>query len=226
MRRLAIILGVVALAGCNDIEGMDPADPARGPGQLVGNGPPITDGNFRGGADEMPEPRDVEPPEEGVIVDCGTGCASYCDGLPLDNPVNVGMCPVTWGAGLATRPVDRNEACRRLYADLLGRFPSAEELGTVCQAATWGETVSTLLATEEFVRVQQRRWADELLYNNRAVNFERAYDMDELVGKTFEGRVAYDAFAAVTSAHPVIMRRHAGRPRRVHVRAVPRPSAV
>lgn len=207
MRRLAIVLGVVALAGCNDIEGMDPADPARGPGQLVGNGPPITDGNFRGGADEMPEARDVEPPEEGVIVDCGTGCASYCDGLALENPVNVGMCPVTWGAGLATRPVDRNEACRRLYADLLGRFPSAEELGSVCQAATWGETVSTLLATDEFVRVQQRRWADELLYNNRAVNFERAYDMDELVGKTFEGRVAYDAFAAVTSAHPVIMRR-------------------
>lgn len=207
MRRLAIVLGVVALVGCNDIEGMDPADPARGPGQLVGNGPPITDGSFRGGADEMPEPRDVDPPEEGVTVDCGADCASYCDGLSLDNPVNVGMCPVTWGAGLATRPVDRNEACRRLYADLVGRFPSVDELGSVCQAATWGQTVSTLLATEEFVRVQQRRWADELLYNNRAVNFERAYDMDELVGKTFEGRIAYDAFAAVTSAHPVIMRR-------------------
>lgn len=206
-RGLAIVLGVVALAGCNDIEGMDPADPARGPGQLVGNGPPITDGNFRGGADAMPEPRDVEAPEEGAIVDCDTDCASYCDGLPLENPVNIGMCPVTWGAGLATRPVDRGEACRRLYADFLGRFPSADEATTVCQAGTWGETVSQLIATEEFARVQQRRWADQLLYNNRAVNFERAYDMDDLVGKTFEGRVAYDAFAAVTASHPVIMRR-------------------
>ena len=206
-RGLAIVLGVVALAGCNDIEGMDPADPARGPGQLVGNGPPITDGNFRGGADAMPEPRDVEAPEEGAIVDCDTDCASYCDGLSLENPVNIGMCPVTWGAGLATRPVDRGEACRRLYADFLGRFPSADEAATVCQAGTWGETVSQLIATEEFVRVQQRRWADQLLYNNRAVNFERAYDMDDLVGKTFEGRVAYDAFAAVTASHPVIMRR-------------------
>ena len=117
------------------------------------------------------------------------------------------MCPVTWGAGLSTRPIDRGEACRRLYADFLGRFPSADEASTVCQAATWGETVSQLIASDEFVRVQQRRWADLLLYNNRAVNFERAYDMDDLVGKTFEGRVPYDAFAAVTAAHPVIMRR-------------------
>ena len=39
------------------------------------------------------------------------------------------------------------------------------------------------------------------------VNFERAYDMDELVGKAYRGRVAWDQFAAVTSAHPVLMRR-------------------
>ena len=155
----------------------------------------------------MPERRNVDAPEEGVIVDCDGDCASYCAGLPLENPVNVGMCPVTWGAGLSTRPIDRGEACRRLYADFLGRFPSADEASTVCQAATWGETVSQLIASDEFVRVQQRRWADLLLYNNRAVNFERAYDMDDLVGKTFEGRVPYDAFAAVTAAHPVIMRR-------------------
>jgi len=155
----------------------------------------------------MPEPRNVDAPEEGLIVDCDVDCASYCDGLPLENPVNVGMCPVTWGAGLATRGVDRGEACRRLYADLLGRFPNAEEAATVCQAETWGQTVSQLLDSNEFVRVQQRRWADKLLYNNRAVNFERAWDMDDLVGKAFEGRVAWDAFAAVTSAHPVIMRR-------------------
>jgi len=204
---LAIGMAIGPVVGCSDVEGMDPGDPARGPGQLVGNGSPITDGNFRGGADSMPEPRDVEPPAEGEVVDCGSGCASYCDGLGLQNPINAGMCQVTWGAGLATRPIERSEACRRLYADLLGRFPTAGEIDTVCRADTWGQTVSALLATEEFVRVQQRRWADALLYNNRAVNFERAYDMDELVGKTFEGRVAYDAFAAVTSAHPVIMRR-------------------
>ncbi len=205
-RWLVLALGVAAL-NCGDVIGLDASDPARGPGQLVGNGPAITDGNFRGGADEMPPPLDVEPPLEGEAVDCDADCAAYCESLPLENPVNIGMCPVTWGAGLRTQTIDGAEACRRLYADMLGRYPTGQEIGTVCQAPTWGQVVSELLATEEFVLVQQRRWADRLLYNNRAVNFERAFDMDELVGKAFEGRVAWDEFAAVTSAHPVIMRR-------------------
>ncbi len=205
-RWLVLALGFAAL-NCGDVIGLDASDPARGPGQLVGNGAPITDGNFRGGADAMPPTLDVEPPLEGEPVDCDTDCAAHCASLPLENPVNIGMCPVTWGAGLRTQTIDGGEACRRLYADMLGRYPTGEELGTVCQADTWGQVVSQLLATDEFVLVQQRRWADRLLYNNRAVNFERAFDMDELVGKAFEGRVAWDEFAAVTSAHPVIMRR-------------------
>ncbi len=198
---------LVVGASCGDVIGLDAQDPARGPGQLVGNASPITDGNFRGGADEMPQPRDVEPPAEGVAVDCDADCKAYCDTLPLENPVNIGMCEVTWGAGLSTRPIERNQACRRLYADMLGRYPNVEELNTVCAADNWGETVKQVLADDDFIRVQQRRWADRLLYNNRAVNFERAFDMDELVGKAFEGRVAWDEFAAVTAAHPVIMRR-------------------
>ncbi len=208
MRRLVVAVALgSASVGCGDVIGLDASDPARGPGQLVGNGDPVSDGNFSGGADAMPEARDVEPPAEGAAIDCGANCRSYCDGLPLENPVNVGMCEVSWGVGLQTRPVDRVEACRRLYADMLGRYPDTEELGTVCQAATWGDTVRQLLDTDGFLRVQQRRWADSLLYNNRAVNFERAFDMDELVGKAFAGRVSWDEFAAVTSAHPVIMRR-------------------
>ncbi|MEM6289936.1 MAG: hypothetical protein AAGA54_01685 [Myxococcota bacterium] len=199
--------GLLVGASCGDVIGLDAQDPARGPGQLVGNGSPITDGNFRGGADEMPAPRDVEPPAAGLAIDCDADCQAYCDGLPLENPVNLGMCEVTWGVGLSTRPIERNQACRRLFADMLGRYPNVEELNTVCAAESWGETVKQVLADDDFIRVQQRRWADRLLYNNRAVNFERAFDMDELVGKAFEGRVAWDEFAAVTAAHPVIMRR-------------------
>ena len=126
----AIALGtLVGAASCGDIIGMDPRDPARGPGQLVGNGDPVSDGNFRGGADEMPVARDVRAPQVGAAVDCPGECRAYCDGLPLENPVNIGACPVMWGVGLSSQPVQRLEACRRLYADLLGRFPSAEELG-------------------------------------------------------------------------------------------------
>lgn len=210
-------LGVVAmlgcitalgLGGCNTVEGMDPGDPARGPGQLVGNGAPITDGLFAGGNDSMPAPRDVEIPADLSTLDCDADCRAHCEGLDLENPINAGLCGSAWGVGLALRPVDRAESCRRIYADFIGRFPTPTEISDVCnQDRPWGDVVRDVIDSDEFVLVNQRRWADKLLYNNRAVNFERAFDMDELVGKTYRGRVSWDQFAAVTSAHPVIMRR-------------------
>lgn len=204
-----VALGLaITMVGCGDVGGMDPGDPARGPGQLVGNGPEVSDGNFAGGNDTMPSPREVPPPAEVASLDCNADCRAYCDGLGLENPVNVGLCGSAWGVGLALRPVDRAEACRRIYADFVGRFPTPTEIAEVCDPARpWGDVVKDVLATDEYVLVNQRRWADKLLYNNRAVNFERAWDMDELVGKTYRGRVSWDQFAAVTSAHPVIMRR-------------------
>jgi len=196
------------MASCGNVEGLDARNPARGPGQLVGNGAPVSDGNFAGGNDTIPGPRGVvRAPEEGFTIDCGPGCREYCDAAEFENPVNQGICPSLWGVGLASQPIVPDEACRRLYADMLGRYPTPRELDTTCAQETWGDVVNTLLDTDEFVFVNRRRWADILLYNNRAVNFERAWDMDELVAKAYEGRVGWDEFAAVTSAHPVMLRR-------------------
>ena len=83
------LLGATAgllLASCSNVEGMDPANPARGPGQLVGNGAPVSDGNWAGGNDLMPEPRGVEPPLPGEALDCDGDCRAYCDGLGLETP--------------------------------------------------------------------------------------------------------------------------------------------
>jgi len=198
----------VGLFGCNDIRGMDAADPARGPGQLVGNGAPVSDGAFRGGGDLLPAPAPVTPPAEGTTIDCGADCTAYCSGLPLQNPVNVGVCEALWGVGLQVQPVNPLEACRRVFADFLGRYPTPGEVSTVCALPTWGDTVRTLQSMDEYALVNQRRWADKLLYNNRAVNFERAFDMDDLVGKAYRGLISWDQFAAVTSAHPVLVRRY------------------
>lgn len=200
--------GVLWLAGCGNNPGLEASDPARGPAQLVGNGSPVSDGNFRGGADALPPPAGVTPPPEDSPIDCDANCAAYCDGLALENPVNIGVCESLWGVGLSPRPLEHFEACRRLFVDFVGRYPSPAEVRTVCAMPSWGETVTALQATPEYRLVNQRRWADKLLYNNRAVNFERAFDMDELVGKAFSGLVSWDQFAAVTSAHPVFVRRY------------------
>ncbi|MFV8752604.1 DUF1549 domain-containing protein [Nannocystaceae bacterium ST9] len=204
-------LGLIACLGmiaCQDVDGMDAKNPQRGPGELVGNGEPITDGNFPGGFDEPPAARETEPPTSKPIL-CDGECEAYCESLDLTNPVNIGMCKSTWGVGIETQAIDRRQACRKLYVDMIGRYPTPAEINDVCSNEDWGETVKSLMATPEFVLVQQRRWSDLLLYNNRITNIERIFDMDDLVRKVYQGYVPWDLFAAVTVSHPVLVRRYA-----------------
>ncbi len=204
----SLVFATLVAPACSKEPVFDPADPARGPGGMVGNGDPITNGRYTGGEDTRPAAREVTPPADGTLPDCGPDCISYCEQLELTNPVNKGMCQSTWGVGLTTRPVVEAEACRRLFVDMLGRFPSHNEVQTSCADKSWGEVVESLMKREAFVRLQQRRWADKLRYDTEAVSVERIFDMDRLVAKTYRGKVPYDLFAAVTSAHPVLTRRH------------------
>ncbi|MBA2662208.1 MAG: hypothetical protein H0U74_07920 [Bradymonadaceae bacterium] len=206
---LVVLIGVCALVvGCEDARTFDPADPARGPGGLVGNELPITNGQFTGGNDSLPTARDVVPVAEDKVPDCDGDCRRYCDGLSLKNPVNRGLCTSLWGVGLEPRPIVGDEACRRLYVDMTGRFPTYREVKNTCQGRGWDEVVKSLIDSEEFVFINQRRWSDRFLYHTQTVSVERIFDMDRLVGKLYRGEVAYDLFAAVASAHPVMTRRY------------------
>lgn len=186
----------------------DAREPGRGPGQLAGDGTPVSDGNFPGGSDVVPQALGVTPPLGPEPPDCDAACENHCSAANLQNPVNRGVCTSLWGVGLDTRPIVPEEACRRLYADTLGRFPSRTEV-VQCTNRPWGETVKDLLAHDDFVKQHRRRWADRLLYNNEALAVSRIFDMDTLVEKLYRGTVPYDQFAAVLSAHPVVTRRYA-----------------
>lgn len=209
----AVLMSLVLLvtaSGCEDeTQNFDAAAPSRGPGEMVRANAPVSDGNFAGGADALPRPRSgVDLAALGETPDCVGECLSYCASLGLENPVNRGVCPVMWGVGLEPRPIVVHEACRRLFIDVLGRIPTADEVASTCEGRPWGEVVKRLMATEEFVLVNQRRFADLLMYNNQAVSLERIYDLDALVGKMMRGLVSYDQFAAVAASHPVVTRRH------------------
>lgn len=198
----------VALAACTDVEvAFDPTDPARGPGQLVGADKPLND-SFAGGVSKPPAALDVPPPADDALPVCGDACESHCASLPLDNPVDRGMCRSTWGVGLGTRPVVAEEACRRIWADVVGRYPTRSEVADECAGRSLDSVVLGLIQGKNFVRVNQRRWADTLRYSNRTLSIERIFDMDELTGKLYRGEVAYDQFAAVVSAHPTLTRRY------------------
>lgn len=200
------LLALIAVA-CEDNR-FDFDDPARGPGDLVGKGDKVSDGAFFGGDDTLPEPRIVATfPDDSSLPDCGPQCEAYCESVGLNNPLNAGLCKSLWGVGLDHQPIVRVEACRRIHVDMLGRYPTREDIINNCDGKNWGEVAMSLINSKEFVRVNQRRWADKLLYDTQAVSVERIYDMDNLVSKLYQGLIAYDEFAAIVSAHPVLTRR-------------------
>jgi hypothetical protein len=207
-----LTLGLTAclalLAGCSKDTGFDPEKLAVGPGGLVGNGDAVTSGDFPGGNDTLPAAREVPPPDDSRPPDCDGACVAYCAAANLRNPVNRGLCSSLWGVGLTHRPIQHAEACRRLFVDLAGRVPSAEEAESTC-SGSWGETVKRLMDSDDFIAVNKRRAADKFLYSNEVVSLQSIYDMDRLVEKLLRGKVPYDQFAAVASAHPVLTRRHA-----------------
>ncbi len=193
-----------ASAACDKRDEFLPQDPANGPGSLVGLAEPLNT-TFGGGASPDIQPRPVG--DDPDFSNCDADCEAYCASMPFGNPLDEAMCPHLWGVGLDTRPVDDEQACRRIFADLTGQFPTYSQIESQCLGRPVGAIVEDLIESEAFVFQNQRLWADRLRYNNVAVNLERIYDADELVGKLYRGLLRYDRFIEVMSAHPVLMRR-------------------
>lgn len=190
---------------CAQSTGFDVLDPAAGPGELAGRNAPLNASFLGGGSIEI-DARAIDAAPN--YQECGAECQSYCASLDFDNPLDEAMCPALWGAGYDTRPVIPTEACRRLYADVTGRFPTLDEVNANCLGRPIEQTVLALVRSDDFVFQNQKRWADLLGYNNTAVNLDRIYDADVLVGKLYSGFVRYDEFIEVVSAHPAFVRRY------------------
>lgn len=207
------MLFVVVLGACGR-ESPDPKDPGRGPGAWVGNGEPVFTGRYAAGDEAWPQRASGQVPDPGQEIACDRDCRTFCDDQGLTHPVHRAACGRLWGVGLMPNRIEEVEACRRLWADTSGRFPDPEELEH-CKSTPWAQVVLERIESPEFVTLHQRRFADAFLYNHRAVNLERIFDLDTLVGKTFQGLVSWDQFAAVASAHPAFVRRYDSGPDRV-----------
>ncbi len=174
---------------------------------LPSNAAPVTDGNFSGGNDSVPAANEAEW-DPAIPIACDDDCMARCDALNFENPVNRGLCSALWGPGGSGTPIVPEEACRRLWVDTKGRYPTRNEIKAECIDRPWGDVVKDLINSDEFVRLNRRHWADRLGYDTEAISVERIFDMDEIVTALYEGRLSYDQFAALVSAHPVLTRRH------------------
>lgn len=201
---LLLAASALSLSACGNDDQFVARNPASGPGELVGLAQPLNT-TFGGGASPDIQPRSVG--EDPDWTNCDGDCQAYCASLPFENPVDEAMCPHLWGVGLDTRPVNDEQACRRIFADLTGQFPTYSQIESRCLGRPIGAIVEELIESEFFVFQNQRLWADKLRYNNVAINLERIYDADLLVGKLYRGLLRYDRFIEVASAHPVLVRR-------------------
>lgn len=210
----------LCMLACSEDVAFNPDNPVRGPSEMLPDAPPMNAKGFYLGDDIVPAPLELAPeampaeseqpaPKGHQSKSCDATCRAYCADANLQNPVNRGLCSNLWGAGLEGTPIIAEEACRRLFVDTQGRFPSYGEITDKCLGRPWGELVTDLLNTDEFVQLNRRHWADRFKYDTNSVSVERVYDMDMIVKKLYEGHLSYDQFAAIASAHPVITRKHA-----------------
>lgn len=205
LRLLSATLAALLGLACGGRREFDVDDPGSGPGDFVGRSSPLNV-RFEGGASVDVAARAVTGEPDYRV--CDAECQAYCAAQTFDNPVDRAMCPYLWGAGFDTRPVNPNEACRRLIVDTTGRFPTFDESAAECLGRPIADVAREKILEDAFLLQNQRRWADVFRYNNTAVNLERIYDADKIVGKLFGGFLRYDEFVQVMSAHPVVLRRY------------------
>lgn len=199
-------IAALFLCSCSQDIAFDPENPASGLSELIRPSDQVATLPLPGGDDTVPATRNATPPAVGEAPNCDNDCVTHCDEANLQNPINQGACLTSWGVGLSLRPVDGYEACRRVYMDTIGRFPTQNEVENTCIGQPWSRVVSDLIQTQEFTQLCRERWADTFRYNNVAVSVSRIYDLDAIVTRLCDGTLSYGAFVEVAATHPVVTR--------------------
>ena len=97
---------------------------------------------------------------------------------------------------------DDVELCRRLYVDLTGVLPSADEYAATCKGKKAADIVANLMATPDYVTYRKKQWADRLGYSDSHTWYQNIIDLDVLVGKLYTGDLKFSQFVAQAAVHP------------------------
>ena len=140
-RSVTLVLATLSMlaASCWGEPAFDPEKLAIGPGGLVGNGDPINSGDFPGGDDALPAPRQVEaPPDDTRPPDCDQGCVDYCNAQNLENPVNRGLCRASGASGSRRCRWTGSRRAGGCSWTCSGRCPRRTRSSARCQG-DWGD---------------------------------------------------------------------------------------
>lgn len=108
-------------------------------------------------------------------------------------------------AGLGVTLAGDTELCRRMFADLVGRFPTSDEVASRCAGQEPEAIVDGLLGTEEYVVHGQRRWHDRIGSSDALLFWRDLVPAYDWVAQMLRGQLDYEQFAIALMAEPGLM---------------------
>jgi hypothetical protein len=119
-----------------------------------------------------------------------------------DQPIDRVLHPYLWKAHITPVDAGTSEICRRLYADLAGRFPSTSETQATCANKTIDQIARALQATDAYIVLSERHWRDRLDTNDIIVDWRYLKSLYEKVDALHQGTLKYGDFAEAALVHP------------------------
>ncbi len=100
---------------------------------------------------------------------------------------------------------DDTELCRRLYVDITGVLPSADEYTQHCKGKKIDDILSDLMSTSAYVAYRQKQWAERFGYNDARSWYKNLVDLDALVAQLYSGGLKFSDFILQAAVHPGIV---------------------
>ena len=157
------------------------------------------DADATSGAPTGPAP--TGDPDTGESSTTGT-MSLPCAETAFTNRIDAAACSEIQGRGAPVVLAGKIELCRRLYIDLLGFSPSATEFEESCKWRAPEDVIDEFMMRPEYVRVNQRDWADVFRMTSALTFYPYIADLDALVGQLYTGNMKIDEFAGVAATHP------------------------
>ena len=127
---------------------------------------------------------------------------------PAPTPANLidrVLAPRLAEEGIVPVPAGAEEICRRLSADLLGRFMTADEAFTDCVRRPVEEMAAEFQGREEYLVLSERHWRDRFGTTDVFAGWRDLKHLYGLVDALHRDELPYDAFAVEAMSHPAIM---------------------
>ena len=118
------------------------------------------------------------------------------------NAIDVVMGPIYANEGFTPVEAPTAEICRRLAADLLGRYLTADEVETECEGRSVDEIARRFQSRDEYLVVSERHWRDRMDANDVNVDWRYLKEAFALVDDLHRGDLGYSDFTVEMASHP------------------------